>query len=118
MKNLFTLFSLVAFVLTLQSFNVKESKLVGSWKVEHVISLNGKIKEGRKTITFSKDGTLVSVKDTGSTMTGLWKLEGETLLITAKSGQIKEEYTIQKLTKKKLKMYDGRKIYSSVRVTE
>lgn len=58
-----------------------ESKLIGSWKVESVLRSNGKTKEGRKTITFSKDKTILSVKDTGSQMTGYWEFLPESDLL-------------------------------------
>ena len=106
------------FLVSLSSFDSSKrvNKLIGTWKVESVARPDGRIKEGRKTITFSKDGKVISEKDTGSKMTGLWEFDGDVLLIYKESKDKGEKFTVLKLTRKKLILKDDRKTYTAVKV--
>ncbi|CAL2079138.1 protein of unknown function [Tenacibaculum sp. 190524A02b] len=108
--------SLIGLLLSF-SVNQLEKKLIGSWKVITVIKEDGTKKEGRKMITFRKDGAVESMKDNGSKMTGFWKYDKKQSLLQM-SDETKEKWTdfkVLKLTGKELILKDERKTYETVR---
>jgi hypothetical protein len=82
--------------------------ILGSWKTESITKQDGTIETGRKTITFKKNNTYVSVGEENEINTGTWKFtSGGTVLKMSESSTNKwENYKVDELTKEVLILID------------
>jgi hypothetical protein len=82
--------------------------ILGSWKTESITKQDGSIEIGKKTITFKKNNTYISIGEDNDTQTGEWKFSsgGTVLKMSSTSSRQWENYKVDELTKEVLIIED------------